>query len=130
MKDALGHGSDAGVHAAMINALPKKLGRKEFEQIAAQLRSQAPHGAAKNFVDPSDPRNPQSNAAWDAHNARVSAMADHLSTTNPGFRRDLFVKAAQPGTAYKDKSTRTSSRTSAAKRLTKFSRVAAGGPTR
>lgn len=121
MKDALGHGSEAnGAHSMQINNLPAKMTRAHFEQIAASLRAQAPQGKAGNFVDPNDPRNPQSNAAWDAHNARVSAMADHLATTNPGFRRDLFVKASQPGTAYKDRSTRTITKTNAAKKLKRF----------
>ncbi len=122
MKDALGHGSnpDAGAHAQAVAKLPAKMGRRHFEQIAADLRAQAPHGPAGNFVDPNDPRNPQSNAAWDAHNARVSAMADHLATTNPGFRRDLFVKAAQPGTSYRDKSTRSVTKANASKQLASY----------
>lgn len=121
MKDALGHGSnERGTHSDMIAKLPAKMGRRHFEQIAEQLRAQAPHGPAKNFLDPHDPRNPQSNAAWDAHNARVSAMADHLATTNPGFRRDLFIKASQPDTTYKNKSTRSATRATATKQLTGF----------
>lgn len=103
MKDALGHGSNPnGLHSAMINALPAKLGRRHFEQIAEQLRSQA-------LIDPA------------GHAARVSAMADHLSTTNPQFRRDLFVKASQPDTTYRNKSTRSVTRNNAAKQLRKFS---------
>lgn len=96
MKDRLGHGSDAGTHAQGTQATPK-LQRRHFEAIAAELRAQAPKGPAKNFLDPNDPRNPQSNAAWDAHNARVNAMADKLAMTNPGFRRDFFVAAATGG---------------------------------
>lgn len=123
-KDAKGHGSDGnGAHSGAINNLPAKMTRAHFEQIAATLRAQAPQGAAKSFVDPNDPRNPQSNAAWDAHNARVNAMADHLATTNPGFRRDLFVKASQPNTSYKDKSTRDVTKNNAAKKLRKFNGV-------
>jgi len=121
MKDAKGHGSDAkGAHSLAIDKLPAKMGRRHFEQIAAQLRAQAPQGSAKNFLDPNDPRNPQSNAAWDAHNARVNAMADHLATTNPGFRRDLFIKASQPDTSYKNKSTRSITQRNAAKDLSRF----------
>ena len=102
-KDALGHGSETGggTHAAAISQLPAKMTRAHFEQIAAQLRTQA-------GTDPA------------GHDARVSQMADHLSTTNPGFRRDLFVKASQPGTAYKDRSTKTITKTNAAKKLNKF----------
>lgn len=105
MKDAKGHGSDAGIHSAMIQALPAKLGRRHFEQIAEQLRAQAA----------SDPK---------GHDARVAAMADHLSTTNPGFRRDLFVKASQPDTTYRNKSTRSVTRDNAGKQLRKFSKAA------
>lgn len=101
MKDAQGHGSDAGVHSDMINNLPAKMGRQHFEQIAEQLR-------AKALTDPA------------GHDARVNAMANHLSTTNPGFRRDVFVKASQPGTDYRNKSTRTVSRVNASKALRKF----------
>lgn len=127
-KDALGHGSDSnGTHSGAINKLPAKMTRAHFEQIAASLRAQAPQGKAGDFVDPNDPRNPQSNAAWDAHNARVSAMADHLATTNPGFRRDLFVKASQPNTSYKDRSTRNVTKTNASKKLASFNK--AGGTT-
>lgn len=111
MKDAKGHGSDAGVHSAMIKALPAKLGRRHFEQIAEQLRNQAA----------SDPA---------GHDARVAAMTSHLATTNPGFRQDLFVKASQPNTSYKNKSTREVTKNNASKQLRKFSRAAAGGPTR
>jgi len=101
MKDALGHGSDAGVHSAMIKALPAKLGRRHFEQIAADLRSKAVNDPA-------------------GHDARVAAMADHLATTNPGFRRDLFVKASQPNTSYKDKSTREITKINTSKQLGKY----------
>src|SRR6266403_1538843 len=103
MKDSLGHGSNAGAHSAGVKNTPK-LQRRHFESIAADLRAQAPQGPAKNFVDPNDPRNPQSNAAWDAHHARVNAMADKLATTNPGFRRDFFVAAATPNGKYNNKS--------------------------
>jgi hypothetical protein len=104
MKDSLGHGSDAGIHAAAIQKLPAKMGRRHFEQIAEQLRSQA-------LSDPA------------GHDARVAQMADHLSTTNPGFRRDLFVKASQPNTSYKNKSNRTATRATAAKQLSRFTAV-------
>jgi hypothetical protein len=98
MKDALGHGSDAGAHAQAIAKLPAKMGRRHFEQLAEQLRAQGQ-------TDPA------------GHDARVNAMADHLATTNPGFRRDLFVKASQPGTSYKNKSTRAITRGNAARQL-------------
>lgn len=105
MKDAKGHGSDAGLHSAMIKALPAKLGRRHFEQIAADLRAKAA----------SDPA---------GHDARVNAMADHLSTTNPGFRRDLFVKASQPDTTYRDKSTRSVTKANASKQLGRYRKAA------
>ncbi len=77
MKDALGHGSNAGTHAAGTQATPQ-LQRRHFEAIAAELKS-AP------------------DAGSEAHRQRVSDMADKLATTNPGFRRDFFVKAATGG---------------------------------
>jgi hypothetical protein len=118
MKDALGHGSNGhsqamhdghpktapvAIHpgAAGRTDLPKKMGRRHFEQIAETLRSQA-------ATDPA------------GHDARVSQMADRIASSNPGFRRDLFVKASQPGTAYKNKSTRAVTRGNAAKQLRKF----------
>src|SRR4051794_29841380 len=105
MKDAGGHGSNAGAHTAGIQnlAVTGKLQRRHFEAIAAELRAQAPSGKAKNFIDPNDPRNPQSNAAWDAFHAKVNAMADKLATTNPGFRRDFFVAAATGGDHVRDR---------------------------
>lgn len=106
-KDALGHGSDSnGTHSMQINNLPAKMTRAHFEQIAAGLRDQA-------TKDPA------------GHDARVNTMADHLSTTNPGFRRDLFVKASQPNTSYKDRSTRDVTKNNAAKKLGRFNK--AGG---
>lgn len=79
MKDALGHGSDGkGAHSSMINNLPQKLQRRHFEAIASELRSQPDAGS-------------------DEHRARVNAIADQLSTTNPGFRRDFFLAASIPG---------------------------------
>ena len=92
----------AGLHSAGITSTPQ-LQRRHFEAIAADLRAQAPQGPAKNFVDPHDPRNPQSNAAWDAHNARVNAMADKLSTINPLFKRDRFIAASTPGGVYNNR---------------------------
>lgn len=108
MKDALGHGSnpDAGAHAQAVAKLPAKMGRRHFEQLAEQLRAQ---GA----TDPA------------GHDARVNAMADHLATTNPGFRRELFVKASQPGTTYRNKSTRAITRGNAARQLKGFNRASA-----
>jgi hypothetical protein len=77
MKDALGHGSNAGLHSAGVQATPQ-LQRRHFEAIAAELKSAPDAGSP-------------------AHSARVSAMADKLATTNPGFRRDFFIKAATGG---------------------------------
>lgn len=74
MKDALGHGSNAGAHTTGVQKTPK-LQRRHFEEIAAQLRSAPDAGSP-------------------AHAQRVSDMADRLATTNPGFRRDYFVSAA------------------------------------
>lgn len=80
MKDAQGHGSNAGgaTHASGTTATPQ-LQRRHFEAIAADLKAK---GAKPD---------------------EVSAMADKLSTTNPGFRRDFFVAAATGGD-YKNKS--------------------------
>lgn len=79
MKDALGHGSDGkGAHSEGVQNTPK-LQRRHFEEIAAQLKAAPDAGSA-------------------AHAQRVSEMADKLSTTNPGFRRDYFVAAATGGT--------------------------------
>src|ERR1035437_9522820 len=83
MKDQLGHGSEAGAHSAKIQATPQ-LQRRHFEAIATDL---------KNAPDAGSP----------AHAQRVSDMANKLSTTNPGFRRDFFVAAATPGGAYRNK---------------------------
>jgi hypothetical protein len=78
MKDALGHGSEGtGAHAQGTQDTPK-LQRRHFEAIAAELKA-AP------------------DAGSDAHRQRVSDMADKLATTNPGFRRDFFIKAATGG---------------------------------
>jgi hypothetical protein len=77
MKDAFGHGSNAGAHAGGVQATPK-LQRRHFEAIAAELKSAPDAGSP-------------------AHSQRVSAMADKLATTNPGFRRDFFIKAASGG---------------------------------
>lgn len=88
MKDALGHGSNdrggAGLHSAGVQATPQ-LQRRHFEAIAAELKA-AP------------------DAGSEAHRQRVSDVADKLAMTNPGFRRDFFVKAATPGGAYNNKS--------------------------
>jgi hypothetical protein len=87
MKDALGHGSNAGAHAGGTQATPK-LQRRHFEQIAAELKGR---GASPD---------------------EVRAVADKLATTNPGFRADFFVAAATGGkftnafgklTTYRDK---------------------------
>jgi len=79
MKDALGHGSNpTGTHSSLIENLPGKLQRRHFEAIAAELRS-APNAGSPEHVE------------------RVKQVADQLSTTNPGFRRDFFMAAAVPG---------------------------------
>lgn len=72
MKDPLGHGSNAGVHAGGTVKTPK-LQRRHFEAIAADLKAKS------------------------ASPDEVKAMADKLATTNPGFRRDFFVAAATGG---------------------------------
>jgi hypothetical protein len=72
MKDALGHGSNAGTHASGTTSTPK-LQRRHFEAIAAELKAK---GASPD---------------------EVHAMAEKLATTNPGFRRDFFVAAATGG---------------------------------
>jgi hypothetical protein len=73
MKDALGHGSDGtGAHSQGVQATPQ-LQRRHFEAIAAELKGRS------------------------ASPDEVHAMADKLATTNPGFRRDYFVKAATGG---------------------------------
>lgn len=76
--------------------LPANMTRAHFERIAAELRSQA-------ATDPA------------GHAARVSAMADRLRSTNPHF-----IRASQPGTDYRDKSTRSITRNNAAKKLSGF----------
>jgi hypothetical protein len=112
MKDALGHGSNGrgsglndqdrihkaihkpgtsyldphdprGAHSTGIQALPN-MQRRHFEAIAAEFKSQPDVGTPE-------------------HLQRVNQMADRLSTTNPGFRRDFFVKAATGG-GYNNKS--------------------------
>lgn len=72
-----------GAHSQGVQATPQ-LQRRHFEAIAADL---------KNAPDAGSP----------AHAQRVSDMANKLSTTNPGFRRDFFVAAATPGGAYRNK---------------------------
>lgn len=108
MKDALGHGSNGkggaltpvqqenqpfksslpgkhyldpndprGAHASGTAATPQ-LQRRHFEAIAAEMKAAPDAGSPE-------------------HAKRVSDMADKLATTNPGFRRDFFVKAATGG---------------------------------
>lgn len=103
MKDPKGHGSNStGAHAGFIQNLPKKMGRRHFEQIAETLRSAAT----------SDPA---------GHYGRLEAMMNHLATTNPNFNREMFAKAATPGDSdYKNRSTRTVTRATASKQLKKF----------
>ncbi len=92
MKDALGHGSVSGgrgIHAVGTAQTPQ-LQRRHFEAIAADLKARAPaswgDNSTKAFSD-----------ANGAHMAKINDMADKLATTNPGFRRDFFVKAATGG---------------------------------
>lgn len=84
MKDALGHGSTAGVHSAGINNLPAKMTKAHFQVIAQMLRDSAP-GADASPADHAD------------HAAKVAAYADKLSTTNPGFNRQRFTDAVTSG---------------------------------
>lgn len=89
MKDALGHGSDGkGAHAQGTTALPK-MQRRHFEAIAAELKAR---GAGAD---------------------EIHHMADRLSTTNPGFRRDYFVAAATGGIIPKGTVTTVTGKTSA-----------------
>lgn len=110
-KDALGHGSNGngmdhqidiaakhGVPTAHLTGAPAQMTRAHFEQIASQLRSAPDAGSP-------------------AHSARVSAVADQISSSNPNFRRDLFVKASSPTGGYKDRSTRSITKTNASKKL-------------
>lgn len=76
MKDAMGHGSNGG-HSTGVNALPK-MQRRHFEAIASEFKSQKDVGSPE-------------------HLQRVTDMANQLQTTNPGFRRDFFIKAATGG---------------------------------
>lgn len=79
MKDPLGHGSNpGGAHSAGIAKKTPQLQRRHFEAIAADLKSAPDAGSP-------------------AHSQRVSEMADKLALTNPGFRRDFFIKAATGG---------------------------------
>lgn len=90
MKDTLGHGSNpTGSHSQGTASTPK-LQRRHFEAIAADLKSR---GASAD---------------------EVHAMANKLSTTNPGFRRDFFVAAATGGD-YNNKSRGRNSNMGAAK---------------
>jgi hypothetical protein len=89
MKDALGHGSAAGVHAAGTQATPQ-LQRRHFEAIAAELLKQGPMRSKLGG-------DPEYEKAVAAHTQRVNDMADKLATTNPGFKRDRFVAAATGG---------------------------------
>lgn len=86
MKDPKGHGSNihGGVsmtpvhaHAAGTAGTPK-LQRRHFEAIAAELKGASDAGSPE-------------------HTQRVKETADRLATTNPGFRRDFFIKAASGG---------------------------------
>lgn len=103
MKDALGHGSNPGTHAAGIANLPKKLTRAHFEQIAENLLKTKP-------ADESD------RAANAAFSARLTAAADHLSTTNPGFNRNRFIAAASGNVKGSGLRSRASSRANASKK--------------
>jgi hypothetical protein len=82
MKDAKGHGSDTkGTHAEMINNLPGKMNRAHFEVIANMLKSEKPADDAPT-------------AEHTAFQTKLSAYADKLATTNPGFNRQRFIEAA------------------------------------
>lgn len=107
MKDQLGHGSNPGTHAAGTTSTPK-LQRRHFEAMAADLKAQAP----KSWGDNSTKANSDANGA---HMAKVNAVADKLATTNPGFRRDFFVKASVPDGGYNNKSRGRTSAMGAAK---------------
>jgi len=85
-----------GLHSAGVQSTPQ-LQRRHFEAIAADLKAQAP----KSWGDNSSKANSDANGA---HMAKVNDVADKLAMTNPGFRRDFFVKAATPGGAYNNKS--------------------------
>ena len=100
-----------GAHSVGITNTPQ-LQRRHFEAIAADLKSQAPASWGNN----SSKANSDANGA---HMAKVNDMADKLSTTNPGFRRDFFVKAATPGGGYKNKTDK-SSRADVQKKAAKF----------
>lgn len=80
MKDRLGHGSNPGTHSAGIVKLPK-LGRAAFQQIAQNLFGQKPQ----------DPNDLKANTAF---SDRLTAAADKLAMTNPGFNRQKFIEAA------------------------------------
>lgn len=94
MKDAMGHGSDAGAHAQGTQSTPK-LQRRHFEAIAAELKAAPDAGTPE-------------------HLARVKEVASRLATTNPGFRSDFFVAAATGG-GYTNKSRNRNSDMGAAK---------------
>lgn len=66
-----------GAHAGKMDALPG-MQRRHFEAIAAEFNNQPDRGSPE-------------------HLQRVNEMADRLATTNPGFRRDFFVKASTGG---------------------------------
>lgn len=102
MKDAKGHGSNAGTHAGGIVNLPKKLNRAHFEQIAEQLLK----------TKPADESDLKANSAF---SDRLSAAADHLATTNPGFNRNRFIAAASGNIKGSGLRSRASSRANAEK---------------
>jgi len=79
-KDAKGHGSNPGEHSAGITKLPK-LGKAHFQVIAQHLFGQKPQ----------DPNDAKANASF---SDRISAAADKLEMTNPGFNRTRFIEAA------------------------------------
>jgi len=100
-KDALGHGSNPqGTHSATIAKLPK-MGRAHFEQIAANLLA-------------SKPADESNRSANEAFSARLSAAADKLATTNPGFNRNRFIAAASGNVKGQGRKSRASSRANAA----------------
>ena len=91
MKDALGHGSDAGAHSLGITNLPKKLNRAHFELIAEHLRNTK------------------------ASPEQVAAAAAHLAMTNPGFNAARFTAAVNGDSKGQGLKSRASSRSNAAK---------------
>lgn len=107
MKDRLGHGSNAGEHASGIQKSVPRLTRAHFEHIAEQLLA-------------TKPRDESDRAANEAFSARLSAAADKLSGTNPGFNRNRFIAAASGNVKGQGLKSRASSKANASKRAQNF----------